>query len=585
MLYEAKGLEVAFGGVDDFFAELARERPHDAPVKISSSEPLENYPSLAATTSDVRYEATANPDVSRMFNGWPATYADIQSGLTFERQVVKKLSRSLSADDKLIGSILGASGVGKSTAARQLMLSFKNAGISAWEHSADHTLDHKSWIDAAKGLAARQKSGVLFIDDAHLHLFELNELVDGLVREKCDSLKVVVACNRNNWEPRAKSPNLFKYGAQEALSKLSTPEIDDLISLVDREPSIGQLVESSFAGFSLYEKRRRLAQRCEADLFVCMKNIFASESFDNIMLREYAELGEKYQDIYKVVAALETMGVRVHRQLIMRLLGIEADEIGTILRGLADIVTEYTIERKEHIYGWRGRHQVINGIIKRYKYNDPEKWVELFDRVIDHIYPTYDIEVRSLRELCNIESGLATIPDKETQNRLLRKMISTAPGERVPRHRLIRNLISMRRFDQAQTEIRIFQNDFGDDSPVARYSIQLLTARAVETPGILKEDRLTILEQAREAAVTAMERFSFAPRVFAAYCEVGLATYGISGDEALFQDAMSRMREAEDRIGDPLITKMIRQFDHRYAYKALGSALDNLDASDLFLEE
>lgn len=127
---------------------------------------------------------------------------------------------------------------------------------------------------------------------------------------------------------------------------------------------------------------------------------------------------------------------------------------------MTDIVTEYTISDKEHIYGWRGRHPVINRIITDYKFSDTAKTIELFDNVIDNINPTYDIEIRSVRELCNVDYGIARIPDKKVQNRLLRKMVSAAPAERVPRHRLIRNLIEMGEFDPAETEIRVFEKDF-----------------------------------------------------------------------------------------------------------------------------
>ena len=235
---------------------------------------------------------------------------------------------------------------------------------------------------------------------------------------------------------------------------------------------------------------------------------------------------------------LETAGVSVHRQLVMRLLGIEADDVADVLRGLADIVTEYTINAREGIYGWRGRHSVINAIVTKYKFSHLSDMVDLLENVIDHIYPTYDIEMRSIRELCNIETGLASIPDKDTQNRLLRKMISAAPGERVPRHRLIRNLINQGSYDQAETEIRIFDKDFGRDGPVARYGVDLVTARALHSPGLMDEDRLAILEDARRLAAAAIERFPYSIRVFAAYCDVGLAVFRLSGSAGVFEEAL-----------------------------------------------
>jgi hypothetical protein len=269
---------------------------------------------------------------------------------------------------------------------------------------------------------------------------------------------------------------------------------------------------------------------------------------------------------------LENAGVRVHRQLVIRLLGIAASAIAAILEGLMDIVTEYTISDKEHIYGWTGRHPVINAIITKFKFNDIQKLIDLFDKVIDCISPTYDIEIRSIRELCNVENGIGRIPDKKVQNRLLRKMMSVAPGERVPRHRLIRNLIEIGEFDQAQTEIRIFDKDFGSDGPVARYKINLLVARATRTSGLMREDRVVILEKAREEAVRITQRFQYTPQVFAAFCEVGLELFRLTGNATVYGEAIEAMKEAESRIGDPQVTNMVRQFERQFAGQQIEDA-------------
>jgi hypothetical protein len=409
---------------------------------------------------------------------------------------------------------------------------------------------------------------------------EINELIDSLASEGLTSLTLIVASSRNNWRPRAKTPNLFKTGKQFHLSQLDGDEIDQLITLVETNPTIGKIVESGFSGFSRHEKRRRLVERCQSDMFVCMRNIFASENFDDIVLREYTGLSEPLQEIYRIVSALETSGIRVHRQLVIRLLGIPMRATMAILDGLTDIVTEYEIDAKKHIYGWRGRHPVINAIIMRYKYNDREKIVELFDKTIDNILPTYDIEIRSIIELCNIETGIASIPDKKVQNRLLRKMISVAPGQRVPRHRLIRNLIEIGEYDQALTEIRIFDKDFKTDGPVARYKINLLVARATRTSGLMKEDRLVILDEARELAVASIRRHSNTVAVFVAYAEVGTQMFRLSGRADVFDEAMEQLKEAEKRLGDPEITRFIRRFDRQMVATQMPSAEDETPVPD-----
>lgn len=562
-LYRGQGINVVFGGIDDFFANLAKASPGPLFDYQPSDSILESFPKLVPTVVDVKHELdTGTSNVSRMFAGWPASFADIHRGLTFERSVAQSIVSHISAEDGVCMTVVGASGVGKTTAARQVLVALTKQGYSCWEHRTDLNLEPDCWLSLGAALDKAGRKGVLFIDEAHAHIREINDLVDRLVGAGLRSLTVLAASSRNHWKPRIKSPNIYKRGKLFVLSKVGGEEIERLLSLVDSSTDLAKLVETSFSGFTRTEKRRRLIDRCESDMFVCMRNIFASESFDNIILREFAELDEVYQDVYRLVAALENVGVKVHRQLIIRLLGIPMASTMALLENMTDIVNEYTINTKHHIYGWRGRHPVISAIIVKYKYNDTNKIVDLYDKIIDTAVPTYDIEVRSLIELCNVQTGIPRLPDKEVQNRLLRKLVSLVPGQRVPRHRLIRNLTDIGQYDQAQTEIRIFETDFKKiDAPVTRLKIELLIARATESPGLLVEDRLAILSQAREAALVGTQRHAHATGVFGAYCNVGINILRYSGDRSVFDDAMAKLNKAYERLADPEISSIIRHYE------------------------
>lgn len=187
----------------------------------------------------------------------------------------------------------------------------------------------------------------------------------------------------------------------------------------------------------------------------------------------------------------------------------------------------------------------------------------MFDQVIDATSPAYDIECRSLREMCNLETGISRIPDKSVQNRLLRKMMSIAPGERVPRHRLIKNLLDEGDFAKVETEIRIFQKDFKRDGPITRYKINLIVARATRSSGLMLEDRLTILEDARSVAAAATDSFKNHKGIMRAYCEVGIELYRLSGSLVCFDEAMTKLKMAEARLGDPDISRMIRSLERQ----------------------
>ena len=578
-LYRGQGINVVFGGIDDFFVQMAKKSPGPLFDYQPSESIIENQPKLVPTVTDVKHQMeTAVPDVSRMFAGWPANYAEIFKGLTFERSVAANMIAQATSGESICLTLVGASGVGKTTAARQVLAGLSKQGMSCWEHRVDLLLDASEWVALARALANAGKRGALFIDDAHTHIREINELVDGLCHAEVSSLVVILASSRNHWKPRIKSPNIYKRGKLYILSKIDGAEIERLLSLVDANADLAKIVESSFSGFSRAEKRRRLTDRCESDMFVCMRNIFASESFDNIILREFAELQEPYQDVYRLVAALENAGVKVHRQLIIRLLGIPMQSTMALLENMTDIVSEYTINEKRHIYGWQGRHPVISAIIARYKYGEADKLIALYDQVIDSAAPSYDIEVRSLIELCNVYTGIPKLPDKSVQNRLLRKIVSLLPGQRVPRHRLIRNLTDMGHYDQAQTEIRIFENDFKIDAPVTRLKIELMIARATDSPGILVEDRLAILEQAKGLAVAGTRRHPNSSGVFSAYCKVGINILRYSGDRSVFDDAMDMLFKAADRLADPEMNSLIRHFERLEANILSEIEVDQMEA-------
>lgn len=563
-LYERRGIRVAFGSLDDFFIEIHKHSKPNYLIHSATGDPLDQISILRPVTIDVSHEINkGEKDAGAMFQGWPASYADIKGQLTFERSHLIDIEKSLKDDSNICTVILGASGTGKSTLARQAVTRLHDKAYRCWEHKGHHTLLSDQWRDIAKHLAKNNENGLLFIDDAHSHLSEINKLIDLVVSDELNNLKFLLASPRNQWNPRIKTPNIFKRGKEFFLGKLDLHEIEKLLTLVETNHELQPLVESSFAGFSRAERKRRLVVKSESDTFVCLKNIFASEKFDDIVLREFAELDEDLRDIYRLVSAMESAGINVHRQLVVRLLGIPATNIAASLSKMTDIIHEYTVSEREGIYGWKGRHPVITDIITKYKMKNEGEFYELFEKVIDNLVPTYDIEIRTIRQLCAFQSGISRIPDKHLRNKLLRKMISKAPGERIPRHRLIRYLIDINELEKADTEIRLYEHDFKLDGPVQRYKIILTLARAEHTPGILDEDRIAILNMAREQAINAIDKYKDNKDILRTYCDVGVEYYNRTRELSIFSDAMDKLKEAEKRIGDPDITNIIVKYERK----------------------
>ncbi|QYJ89737.1 SIR2 family protein [Shewanella halotolerans] len=209
-LFERRGVKVSFGSVDDFFVELQKQNRPDALVYKSTGDPLDKQSVLQPVTLNVDDELrNIDKNVSAMFQGWPATYSDIQANLTFDRCIIKEIESTLNSDETLCACLLGASGMGKSTSARKVILKLKTLGHHCWEHKSSHRLLFDEWRLVAKDLKEKNEKGILLIDDAHNHLFEVNSLIDLLSADDNYHLKIIMTSARNQWHPRVKTPNFF----------------------------------------------------------------------------------------------------------------------------------------------------------------------------------------------------------------------------------------------------------------------------------------------------------------------------------------------------------------------------------------
>lgn len=567
-LLEQRGFSVCFGGLDDFFLALAAVGPSHQQAYTEHGDLLDVAPQLRPVTIDVGHSISADvPNAVGLFNGGPAQYGDIHSELTFTRDLTATIETQLAGEEKALSYVLGPAGFGKSTMGRQVMLAMAKRGFICWEHKENYRLDGDAWVKVAAECARTQKNAVLFVDDAHIHLRQLDKVIDALAAGNGRQyLRLLLVSAPAHWHSRTKTPNVFRIGVEHTMRRLSYNEINSLLDLFDRKREVSTLVEAAFSGFSRQDKLRRLAERCRADMFVCLKNIFGFESLDDIILTDYAAMDQDLQDIYKVVAAMEASNIRVHRQLVMRILGIRADFIQAIVTRLTGIVTEYTVSEDDGIYAWRGRHPIISGIILKHKYNTQDELFDLYGRVIDFVNPSYEIERMTIDELCDPSEGIGRITDRARQNHLYRKLMSVAPSQRVPRHRLIHNLIysgDTGDLERAANEIRIFEKDLRRDAPIVRFKALLGVERARTVAGLMTEDRVAILREAITVVETGLARWPADKSLHTVRCNAGLEILKLSGKWDAFDAAIAGLENARDEYLDPEMPKMIGRFKLR----------------------
>ncbi|MCT2084613.1 SIR2 family protein [Microbacterium enclense] len=569
-LQEARGAEVFFGDMDSLFGALIDEKPK-LPEETAKDAPRASLPiELMTSTVDPAHAMRLAPNARSMFNGAPASYADIAAGLAFDREVFSEIVSGLR--ERPIAVILGAGGVGKTTLARQVVLNLGGEVDAAWEHTNSFVLRPDAWIQYERALGAEGKRARLFVDDCAENLSAVSRIADHLGSTPEPSLRLVLTATTGKWKQRAKSRFIFSHGAAFTLSLLSRGDIGALLTLTNSRTEIRELVEAKFLNLPRGQQDRILRDRCSADMFVCMKNIFATEKLDHILLREFADLEESARDVYRNVAALQSLGAKVHRQLIIRLLGIETGALLAILDSLTGVVSEFDIDVRGGYYGWETRHREIAKTIAQYKFANQEELDRLFVSLIDAINPTIRLEVDTARSLCTEEFGIDRLTDTLRQVELLRKVVKLLPGEQVPRHRLIRHLIDQDRLDEASAELRKAQQVLRPNPVLSRYEVLILSRSAEHAVGLLYEDRVAMLLDAHGRAVKMVQRYADDMHCYNTLADVALRLADRGGLLAPLEEAVEKLRDAEVRTLDPQVSETRARYEAELNRRLSGTA-------------
>jgi hypothetical protein len=112
--------------------------------------------------------------------------------------------------------------------------------------------------------------------------------------------------------------------------------------------------------------------------------------------------------------------------------------------------------------------------------------------------------------------------------------------------------------------IRRAEDSAGGDSPIDRYKVRLLVARAEKTTGISSGDRLALLRKAYEQAEQNTRRHPDDKMSYIELCNVGLKIADRSGNIHIFDESIKALRDAEEGLLDPDIGQHLQSFErHR----------------------
>lgn len=433
------------------------------------------------------------------------------------------------------------------------MLNLSERGAEAWEHKPDSPLDVDAWLGAEKRLRLSNRDGVLLIDDCSRHMREVHNLVDQLAALDRPHLRLVLTVDSAKWKVARKPQGLFSRGTHTRVSTLERNDLEELIALLDRRPEIRQLVEESFLKLGRKERLARLTNKCSSEMFVCLKNIFGNENLDDILLHEFSSLQTETQDVYRYVAAVQLLGGFVHRQLIMRILGLDATGLDATLSHLDGVVTERVIDARRGIFGWSTRHDVIATIIAQLKFADQEELQRLFEDLIDGLNPTVRIEMETAIALATQDLEISRLASFDSQVAMYRRLIEIVPGHRTPRRRLVRLFLNNDQLLEASHEISAAERANGSDPVLLRYTAQLKLRKAEKIQMVEESDRRAMLLDAENVIRGCISKFGADLYSYNTLGQIGLALAGRFGEYTVIDDAIDYLTELEAVNGDPQI--------------------------------
>lgn len=146
---------------------------------------------------------------------------------------------------------------------------------------------------------------------------------------------------------------------------------------------------------------------------------------------------------------------------------------------------------------------------------------------------------------------------------LYQRLVDIAPAERIPWHRLIREMLDAGIDNEAEIEFAIKKAEeaVGTDGPIDRYKVRLLMIRAEKTQGITSSDRIALLRKAYELSLKNTERHRNEKIMYRQVCEVAVRLVERGESEYLLRNAIDMLVEAAGRIMDPEMQRWVSQYE------------------------
>ncbi len=377
-----------------------------------------------------RSDCTGQSNAKLFFRGGEPSWADIRDEVAPKRDeywaVLEAMFPELANPSLPTNAYLitGAAGTGKTTLARTLAYDLSDEFI-VLAHIPGTPLDARFLAPLVD--EENPQRILLLVRHAAEHAHALGQFLDES-RDRSIPVTVLLEERKNQWNVAGPAIRGRLAPAEFTLGSLSGTEIEDILDALQKNEALGKLT-----GATRDYQIDHFTELATKELIVALRELTSDSSFDEIVRDEFERIpSEVAKQTYTYVAALGQLNLPVRYEILVPLLDVRADQLGSEIFQPTEgvLISGEESGGSRHTVGFnlRTRHPVIASIIFDLVASDDESKFAIVNDLLTQMDPGYPEDRRVLDSIVRGKELVDTIASHEKRRSIYERLESILPN-------------------------------------------------------------------------------------------------------------------------------------------------------------